>query len=64
MKNELMATQMSRKEFLRIAAVVLLGAMGVTNFITNIRNQLGGVAEKRASERRAGRGFGASKFGV
>lgn len=63
MKKELFSKQMSRREFLQLAGVVLLSAIGITNFMNNMKNHVNGTTT-RTIEVKSGRGFGSSKFGA
>lgn len=58
-KRELFTRQMSRKEFLQLAGVVILTVIGVNNFISNLKSQIG----RTGREAPASSGFGSRKFG-
>ena len=59
-KRELFTRQMSRKEFLQLAGVVILGIIGVNNFVSTIKSH---INRPGAVGREAGNGFGSRKFG-
>ena len=63
--KELLAKQMTRKEFLQLAGMAVLALLGVSNFIAMLQRQTQKQTETRTIEKnQTGKGFGSSKFGV
>lgn len=62
--RELFSKQMTRKEFLQLTGVVVLSAIGVTNFISNFKFHANRSGQDKVVQQQASRGFGSSKFGV
>ena len=63
--KELLARQMSRKEFLQVAGMAVVALFGLNNFITFIKQNHGIATHKTAVvDQSKRRGFGSSKFGV
>ena len=60
--RELLAKQMTRKEFLQLVGVGILTVFGVMNFLSFFRVHTGQSQETALQQ--PSRGFGSSKFGV
>jgi hypothetical protein len=62
--QDLLAKQMSRKEFLRFFLMAILALFGVTNFLNFLtKNSKRKEVQDHASQSTA-KGFGSRKFGV
>lgn len=65
--QDLLQQEVSRKEFLRYAAIALLSVVGVTNVLRNLQNVLGndiGSTNKlTAKQKEASGGYGMSAYG-
>lgn len=63
--KELLAKQMTRKEFLQFAGMAIIALFGLNNFITFLKQNQPATSNKTAvTDQSKGRGFGSSKFGV
>lgn len=63
--QELLARQLSRKEFIKLLGLALLSMVGVNNFIAMLNKSSTRIAKKPAIENvKSVKGFGTSKFGV
>lgn len=56
--NALLEQEMSRKEFLRLAGVILLSIVGVTSTLNNLR-----AVQTSTQQVKAGSGYGFSPYG-
>lgn len=65
--QELLAQQMTRREFVRLFGLILLGILGVNNFISLLKGPLTNTTRKKsdvALRDKDTSGFGTRKFGV
>lgn len=65
--QELLAQQMTRKEFIRLFSLIILGILGVNNFISLLKDPLSSTIKRKsdvALRDKDTSGFGTRKFGV
>lgn len=65
--QELLAKQMTRREFVRLFGLMILGVLGVSNFISLLKGSISpGIAKKSDARLQGGEtsGFGTRKFGA